>query len=109
MMFPLLKALLRKSNIKTTGKKIVISKKAGIIAGSNIISTKIFLPFLSYSSTLVLDQVMAEDSGQYSCSVENVQGKVETFCKLTVLPKSMNLPLMNDMNGQDNEQPMTIQ
>lgn len=60
-------------------------------------------------STLVLDQVMAEDSGQYSCSVENVQGKVETFCKLTVLPKSMNLPLMNDMNGQDNEQPMTIQ
>jgi len=59
-------------------------------------------------STLVLDQVMAEDSGQYSCSVENVQGKVETFCKLTVLPKSMNLPLMN-MNGQDNEQPMTTQ
>ena len=77
--------------------------------GSNITQIKIILPFFSYSSTLVLDQVMAEDSGQYSCSVENVQGKVETFCKLTVLPKSMNLPLMNDMNGQDNEQPMTTQ
>ena len=79
-------------------------------AGSSITTINYFaLLFPIYSSTLVLDQVMAEDSGQYSCSVENVQGKVETFCKLTVLPKSMNLPLMNDMNGQDNEQPMTIQ
>ena len=56
-------------------------------------------------STLVLDRVLAEDSGSYSCSVENVQGKVETFCQLTVMPKSSVLPLIddeatNDLGGQ---------
>ena len=54
-------------------------------------------------STLVLDPVLAEDSGLYSCSVENVQGKVETFCQLTVMPKSSVPPLTSDEevpNGQ---------
>lgn len=51
-------------------------------------------------STLILDPVLAEDSGSYSCSVENVQGKVETFCQLTVMPKS-SIPLMEEgANGQ---------
>jgi len=50
-------------------------------------------------STLVLDQILAEDAGLYSCSVENIQGKVKTFCQLTVLPK---IPLTNNENSQQN-------
>lgn len=39
------------------------------------------------SSILCIDAVQAEDCGLYSCTVENSQGKVETRCQLTVLPK----------------------
>jgi len=39
-------------------------------------------------STLFLASVNAEsDAGQYSCTVENSEGKVETRCQLTILPK----------------------
>jgi len=39
-------------------------------------------------STLFLASVNAEsDAGLYSCTVENSEGKVETRCQLTILPK----------------------
>jgi len=38
-------------------------------------------------SILVLDSVEADNAGVYSCTVENSEGKVETRCQLSVLPK----------------------
>ena len=49
-------------------------------------------------SVLSLDSVQAEYAGLYSCIVENPQGKVETRCQLSVLPKRNSSSLMQDLN-----------
>lgn len=42
-------------------------------------------------SILVLDRVEADNApGTYACTVENSEGKVETRCQLSVLPKQTN-------------------
>ena len=39
-------------------------------------------------SILYFSRIQAEDTAVYSCSVENDQGRVETRCNLSVLPKA---------------------
>jgi len=56
-------------------------KKDGVPLTQNV-KTK------SNCSILVLDSVEADNAGMYSCTVENSEGKVETRCQLSILPKS---------------------
>lgn len=59
-------------------------------------NTAIIIKSKANSSILCIDAVQAEDCGLYSCTVENSQGKVETRCQLTVLPKRpKNLMMTN--------------
>merc|ERR1712079_110370 len=58
-------------------------KKDNIPLSENMIKSKL------NCSTLYLASVNAEsDTGVYSCTVENSEGKVETRCKLSILSKS---------------------
>jgi len=58
-------------------------KKDNIPLSENMIKSKL------NCSTLYLASVNAEsDTGLYSCTVENSEGKVETRCKLSILSKS---------------------
>lgn len=61
-------------------------------------------------SILYLDGVQAEDAGHYSCTVENSEGKVETRCQLTILPKTMtmNNNTINNMSGSHQSPPTII-
>merc|ERR1719483_1739903 len=56
-------------------------------------------------SILYLASVKAEsDAGLYSCTVENSEGKVETRCQLSILPKSVS---KSSQSKQTNSVPRT--
>lgn len=52
-------------------------------------------------SILYFSRIQAEDTAVYSCSVENDQGRVETRCNLSVLPKATLLQNSSQLQSCD--------
>merc|ERR1712008_481866 len=59
-------------------------------------------------SILYLASIKAEsDAGLYSCTVENSEGKVETRCQLSILPKSVSKSSQSKQQKQTSSVPRT--